>query len=61
MYIYIYQQGFSTWGLGVIPSLAKNLLLQNCRTWDNSFPHQRLIPSPVNKNVHVINQQKLHF
>ena len=56
IYIYcIYQQGFPYWGIGGnLPTSQK--FAHSPRTWTNFFPHQRLIPSPLNKNFHVINQ-----
>ena len=54
IYIYTYQQGFPYWEIGVIPPLTKNLLIHPAP--GTIFPHQRLIPSPLNKNFNVINQ-----
>ena len=51
---YTYQQGFPYWGIGLIPPLV--IFAHSPCTWNNFFPHQRLIPSPRNKNFHVINQ-----
>ena len=71
MYIYIYIQtnkilptptkllyisaGFSLLGDRGNPPTRKKFAHSPC-TWNNFSPHQRLIPSPLNKNFHVINQ-----
>ena len=49
IYIYIYiSAGFSLLGdKGNLPTRKKFAHLP--RTWNNFFPHQRLIPSPLNK------------
>ena len=61
LYIYIYiSRVFPTGGEGVILHTSQKFA-HSPRTWNNFFPHQRLVPSPLNKNFLVINQQKLHF
>ena len=56
-YIYIvyilYIAGFSLLGDRGNPPNSKKFAHSPC-TWNNFFPHQRLIPSPLNKNFHVI-------
>ena len=52
---YIYQQGFPYLEIGVNHPIRQKFT-HSPRTWNNFFPHQRLIPSPLNKNFHVINQ-----
>ena len=51
----IYEQGFPYWGIGGNPPTSQNFA-HSPRTWSNFFSHQRLIPSPLNKSFHVINQ-----
>ena len=54
--IYIlYIAGFSLLGDRGNPPTSKKFAHSPC-TWNNFFPHQRLIPSPLNKNFRVINQ-----
>ena len=69
IYIYIYiiyiyilyiSAGFSLLGDRGNPPTREKFAHSPC-TWNNFFPHQRLILSPLKKNFHVINQQKLHF
>ena len=57
---YIYQQGFFYWGRGGNTPTSQNFA-HSPRIWNNFFPHQKLIPFPLNKSLHVINQSKLHF
>ena len=54
IYIYI-SAGFSLLGDRGNPPTREKCAHSPC-TWNNFFPHQRLIPSPLNKNFHVINQ-----
>ena len=63
IYIYIYisyiyilyiSAGFSLLGDKGNPPTREKFAHLPC-TWNNFFPHQRLIPSPLNKSFHVIN------
>ena len=54
IYIYI-SAGFSLLGDRGNPPTREKFAHSPC-TWNNFFPHQWLIPSPLNKNFHVTNQ-----
>ena len=57
LYIYILyiSAGFSLLGDRGNPPTSEKFAHSPC-TWNNFFPHQRLIPSSLNKNFHVVNQ-----
>ena len=55
---YIHQQDFSYWGISGNSPTSQKFAHSPC-TWNNFFSHQRLISSPLNKDLHIINQQKL--
>ena len=43
------------WGIGGNTPTSQKFT-RSASTWNNFFPHQTLVPSPLNKNFHVINQ-----
>ena len=55
MYILYISTGFSLLGDRGTPPTRKKFAHSPC-TWNNFFPHQRLICSPVNENFHVTNE-----
>ena len=55
IYILYISAGFSLLGDRGNPPTSKTFAHSPC-TWNNFFPHQSLIPSPLNKNFHVVNQ-----
>ena len=53
MYIYISRVEFSLWGIERNLATSQKFA-HSTSTWNNFFLHQRLVPSPLSKNCHVI-------
>ena len=53
--LHIYQQGFSYWKIGGNPPTSQKFA-HSPNTWNNFFPHQKIVSTSLNKNFHVIKQ-----
>ena len=57
---YIYHQSFRYLGIGDNPPTGQKFA-HSLRTWNNFFPYQRLVSSPLNEHFHINKPRKTSF